>query len=73
MSYKCVICGKQEVSGNKVSHSNRHTRTKWLPNLQTIKIVLKGVTKRAKVCTQCIKSKKITKPAPRTWKKPETK
>ncbi|MDD3864570.1 MAG: L28 family ribosomal protein, partial [Eubacteriales bacterium] len=26
MSRKCEICGKGQVSGNNVSHSNRHTR-----------------------------------------------
>ncbi|MDR1452583.1 MAG: 50S ribosomal protein L28, partial [Candidatus Margulisbacteria bacterium] len=26
MSYKCAICGKQVITGNKVSHSKRHTR-----------------------------------------------
>ena len=29
MSRKCEICGKGQVSGNTVSHSNRHTRRKW--------------------------------------------
>ncbi|MDR1324243.1 MAG: 50S ribosomal protein L28 [Candidatus Margulisbacteria bacterium] len=65
MSYKCAVCGKQVVTGNKVSHSKRHTRTKWLPNLQNIKIILHGRTRKAKVCTSCIRSGKITKPAPR--------
>jgi large subunit ribosomal protein L28 len=65
MSYQCVICGKKVVTGNNVSHSNRHTRTTWLPNLQNLKIVLNGVTKKAKVCTACIKSGKITRPAKR--------
>ena len=69
MSYKCVVCGKQAVTGNKVSHSKRHTRTKWLPNLQNIKIVIGGQTKKAKVCTNCIRSGKVTKPAPRNYKK----
>lgn len=69
MSYKCVVCGKQVVTGNKVSHSKRHTRTKWLPNLQSIKIVLNGRTKKAKVCTNCIRSGKISKPKPRAFVK----
>ena len=69
MSYKCVVCGKQVVTGNKVSHSKRHTRTKWLPNLQSIKIILAGRTQKARVCTNCIRSGKIAKPAPRNYKK----
>ena len=70
MSNKCVVCGKQVITGNKVSHSKRHTRTKWIPNLQSIKIVLGGQTKKAKVCTRCIRSGKVTKPKPRNYQKP---
>lgn len=67
MAYKCAICGKQKVTGNNVSHSNRHTRAIWLPNLQNIKIIIKGVVKRTKVCTNCIKSGKITKAPKRNY------
>ena len=38
MSRKCEICGKGQVSGNNVSHSNRHTRRKWNANIQTVRI-----------------------------------
>jgi large subunit ribosomal protein L28 len=38
MSRKCEICGKGQVSGNNVSHSNRHTRRKWNANIQSIRI-----------------------------------
>lgn len=33
MSRVCMVTGKQTVTGNKVSHSNRHTRRRFLPNL----------------------------------------
>lgn len=65
---KCAVCGKQVVSGNKVSHSNRHTRKKWLPNLQSVRAVINGVTKRVSVCTACIKSNKVTKATKRNYK-----
>ena len=39
MSRKCEVCGKGQVSGNAVSHSNRHTRRKWNANIQTVRIV----------------------------------
>ncbi len=68
MAFKCSVCGKQVVSGNKVSHSNRHTRKKWLPNLQSVRAVIKGVTKRVNVCTACIKSNKIIKATKRNYK-----
>jgi len=33
MSRVCQLTGKRPVSGNKVSHSNRKTRRRFLPNL----------------------------------------
>ncbi len=73
MAYKCSVCGKKVLTGNNVSHSKRHTRTTWTPNLQHIRIeVKKGLVKRALVCTNCIKSGKITKAVPRKYK-PEVK
>ncbi len=61
MSKKCAVCGKGQVSGNNVSHSNRHTRRKWNPNIQNIRITEEGRVKRANVCTRCIRSNKITR------------
>lgn len=61
MSKKCEICGKGQASGNKVSHSNRHTRRKWNANIQRVKIDDDGKVRRANVCTGCIKSNKINR------------
>ncbi|MDD7513000.1 MAG: 50S ribosomal protein L28 [Clostridiales bacterium] len=61
MSRKCEICGKGQASGNKVSHSMRHTRRKWNANIQTVKINDNGTIRRANVCTKCIKSNKINR------------
>ncbi|MBI5913789.1 MAG: 50S ribosomal protein L28 [Bacteroidetes bacterium] len=35
MSRVCQLTGKRPISGNKVSHSNRKTRRRFLPNLFT--------------------------------------
>jgi len=67
MSYKCEICGKKVITGNNVSHSRRHTRTTWKPNLQKIKILVNGIAKRVRVCTNCIKSGKIKKVKKRNY------
>ncbi|MBL17893.1 MAG: 50S ribosomal protein L28 [Crocinitomicaceae bacterium] len=40
MSRVCQITGKKVVSGNNVSHSNRKTKRKFYPNLQTKKFFL---------------------------------
>jgi large subunit ribosomal protein L28 len=55
MSRVCDLCGKGKQIGYNVSHANNKTKKEWLPNLQTIKIVQDGTTKRAKLCTKCIK------------------
>ncbi|MCK5595143.1 50S ribosomal protein L28 [bacterium] len=59
MSRKCTVCGKGPMAGNNVSHSNNRTRRRWLPNLQTVKALIKGEPRRIKVCTRCIRSGKI--------------
>lgn len=62
MSKKCEICGKGQVSGNTVSHSNRHARRKWNANIQTVRIQEEnGTVRRANVCTRCIRSNKINR------------
>ena len=35
MSRVCEITGKRPVSGHNVSHSMRHTKRRFLPNLQS--------------------------------------
>lgn len=38
MSRRCEITGKGVLAGNNVSHSNRKTRRRFLPNLQTVSL-----------------------------------
>ena len=38
MSKKCLITGKGVHTGNNVSHSNRKTRRRFMPNLQEVAI-----------------------------------
>ncbi len=65
MARLCYMCGKGPATGNNVSHANNKTRRRWLPNLQTVKIVTQeGDRRRVRVCTTCIKGGKVTK-APR--------
>ncbi len=39
MSRKCELTGKAVLSGNLVSHSNRKTRTRFLPNLCNVTLI----------------------------------
>ena len=59
MSLKCEICGKTPANGNRVSHANNRTKRRWMPNLQTVRILNSGGNRiKMRVCTQCIRSGK---------------
>lgn len=51
--------------GNRVSHAHNVTNRRFNPNLQSVRAVTKGVQRRVKVCTRCLRSGKVTKPTPR--------
>ena len=38
MTKKCLVTGKGVQTGNNVSHSNRKTRRRFMPNLQEVAI-----------------------------------
>lgn len=40
MSRVCQLTGKRPISGNNVSHSNRKTKRRFLPNLQKKKFYI---------------------------------
>ncbi|WP_339133915.1 MAG: 50S ribosomal protein L28 [Candidatus Electrothrix sp. GW3-4] len=64
MARKCEICGKGPVTGNNVSHAHNKTKRRWLPNLQKVRTVTdSGQTSRLLVCTRCIRSGAVVKPA----------
>jgi large subunit ribosomal protein L28 len=65
MSRVCYVCEKGPRTGNNVSHANNKTKRRWLPNLQTVKIITpEGERRRVRVCTTCIKGGKISKAPP---------
>ena len=39
MARRCELSGKAVLSGNLVSHSNRKTRTRFLPNLCAVTLI----------------------------------
>lgn len=58
----CDVCGKRPGFGNSVSHSQRRTRRRWNPNIQTVHAkVGQSNRKRINACTSCIKANKVTK------------
>lgn len=63
MAMICEICGKKPVVGRRVSHAHNVTARRFEPNLQTVRAVVNGATRRVRVCTRCIRSEKIVKAA----------
>ncbi len=62
MARVCYVCGKRPSTGNRVSHANNKSKRRWLPNLQTVRIIdADGERRRVRVCTSCIKAGKIRK------------
>lgn len=45
MANQCSICNKGAISGNQISHSTRHTRRTWKPNLKKVKAIINGTPK----------------------------
>jgi large subunit ribosomal protein L28 len=61
MASSCDICGKGPNFGNNVSHSQVKTRRRWNPNIQRVKTMVSGSSKRKNVCTSCLKAGKVTR------------
>ena len=61
MAQRCELCGKGPQFGNNISHAHNVTRRRWNVNLQSVKAVVGGASKRMRVCTSCIKTGKIVK------------
>ena len=59
----CEICGKGPKFGRNVSHAHNVSPRRFEPNLQTVRAVVNGGTRRIRVCTRCIRSNKVVKAA----------
>ena len=63
MAAVCELCGKKPSFGMSLSHSHRRNKRRWNPNVQRVRAVVDGSPRRLHVCTSCIRSGKVTKPA----------
>ncbi len=61
MAYMCDLCGKKHQSGHNVSHANNKTKRVFNPNLQTVRALINGATKRIRVCTRCLRTGLVRK------------
>ncbi|MBM3944180.1 MAG: 50S ribosomal protein L28 [SAR202 cluster bacterium] len=53
---KCIVCKKTGQSGFNVSHSKRHTRHRWVANIQSATIMSQGKQQQVKICTRCLRT-----------------
>jgi large subunit ribosomal protein L28 len=61
MAQSCDLCGKGPQFGNNISHAHNVSRRRWNVNLRPVKALVKGQTKRMRVCSSCIRAGKVTK------------
>ena len=76
MARVCEICGRRPYRGFRIARRGLakakggvgrkitgRTKRSFRPNIQRIRAVWKGETRRIKVCTTCLRSGKVVKPA----------
>ena len=75
MARECEVCGKKTQTGNQIETRGKEkylggvgtkvtgiTKRTFRPNLKSVKVTNKdGQVQRMRVCTQCIRSGRITK------------
>lgn len=61
MAKVCHSCGKGPAFGHSRSHSMVASKRRFDPNLQKVKILVRGAPRRAYVCTRCLKAGKVQK------------
>lgn len=63
MAFKCSVCQKGPRAGKSVSHSNRATIRRFLPNLQRVRVLFGRKPQRVLICSTCLKSGRVQKAA----------
>lgn len=63
MARVCDVCGRGPMFGHKISHAHNVSNRRWNVNLQKVRAVILGATKRIRVCTTCIRNNKVQKAA----------
>ena len=74
MSKVCEICGKKPVAGRTIKRRGLAKAKggvgmkitgvnprRFLPNLKTVRTILKGVPVKMRVCVKCLKAGKVVK------------
>lgn len=56
MARRCQITGVGPLTGHNVSHSQRKTNHRWMPNLVTIKVKQGNKTVKLKMTTRALRT-----------------
>ena len=85
MSRVCYFTGKRPHAGKSIARrgiakksggiglkTTGITTRRFLPNLQTVKIIENGTVKRVRVAASYLKTGKVVKAPKRNWKKPDS-
>ncbi len=75
MAGRCQICGKGVATGGNITRrgiakkkggigrkTTGHTKRKFKPNIQRVRVKVGGSATKMNVCTKCITSGRIEKP-----------
>ncbi|MCG2714237.1 MAG: 50S ribosomal protein L28 [Candidatus Omnitrophica bacterium] len=78
MLKKCVICKKGALTGKVIARKGQYkskggtgskiarwSKRKFYPNLQKVRILVEGTSKRVFICAKCIKKGDFKKAVPR--------
>lgn len=63
MARVCEVCGRGPQFGNRISHAHNLTKRRWNVNLQPVRALVNGATRKLRVCTACIRAGKVQKAA----------
>ncbi|MCL1987718.1 MAG: bL28 family ribosomal protein [Firmicutes bacterium] len=63
---RCEVCDKGIQKGHRISITrsqvSRRANRKWWPNIKRVQIKeANGAVRKAKVCTRCLRSNKVTR------------
>ncbi len=69
MASQCATCGKGPQYGQNIRHVHSgawalrapRTKRRWLPNLQSARIMVGGEKVHVKVCAKCLKAGKVAR------------
>lgn len=64
---KCEVCAKSINTARRHSHRGSNVTKRTLriqkPNIRRVRLVWNGVTRKAYVCSECLRSGKVERPS----------